>query len=167
MPEMRKPKNYNRRFLVNVGMPDKPKWALIAAGITSRSIRIDETYDTYYYFDLRGAAEEDATEQKTEVSFTGHRVIGDAAQELVYDKLLYDINNRKVEFLDYDDGIDITAEPAPANGYKGTATLKISDTGSGDARNRQNITFVLSYSVPPVKGTVIEQNGEYTFTPAV
>lgn len=53
------------------------------------------------------------------------------------------------------------------NGWKGKARLQITDDGSGNAADRQSISFALNYVGKPVRGTVTKDtSGKLTFTPA-
>ena len=155
----RKPKNYNRCFLINTGTTAAPVWVLIADGITSHGSSISESTEKYYYMDKAGVAETDVTGQDITRSFTGHRAKGDSAQDYILDTILYDLAKREVEFIDYDSGI-----AAGVNGWKGKATIQISDDGSGDTAARQNISFSLAINGKPTKGTVAKTESGYTFT---
>ena len=53
------------------------------------------------------------------------------------------------------------------NGHQGVAVLSITDDGSGDANNRENIGFGLKIEGTPEAGVVtIAEGGTPTFTPA-
>lgn len=158
---MRKPKNFNRVFLVDIGTADAPKIVPIAAGITSHGSNISESTEKYYYMDQRGTAETDLTGQDVSRSFSGHRMKGDEAQDYILDELLYDIDNREIVFYDYDESLT-----AGVNGWKGVATIRISDDGSGDTAARQNIAFSLAINGKPERGTVSKTESGYTWTPA-
>ncbi len=157
---MRKPKNYNRVFLIDIGSADTPNIVPLAAGITSHGSSISESTEKYYYMDQRGTAETDLTGQEVSRSFSGHRIKGDAAQDYILDELLYDLDGRSVTFYDYDDMV--TGGP---NGWKGSAVIQIADDGSGDTAARQNISFTLYLSGKPERGTVALASGVYQWTP--
>lgn len=141
---------------------------LIGSGVRgtvpgSGLIVYNSPYAHYQYMDNRGTADTDVTGQEVSAAFTGHRKIGDAAQDYILDEVLYDLDKREVEFLDFDDSI---AAGSP-NGWKGRARLQISDFGSGNAADRQSISFTLNYVGKPVRGTVTKDtSGKLTFTPA-
>lgn len=161
------PKNYNRIMLINIGTTETPDWKKIAVGILSRGNSISETTNDFYYMSNLGTADTETSSQVISVSFTGHRDVGDAAQDYILDKVLYDLSGRTVEFMDYDDTIVIpTTGTKPVNGVKGTASISISDFGSGNAPDRQTIGFSLRYKGKPARGTVEKTETTYTFTAA-
>ena len=52
------------------------------------------------------------------------------------------------------------------NGHQGFAVLSVTDDGSGDANNRENIGFGLKIEGTPEAGTVtISEDGTPTFVP--
>ena len=60
---------------------------------------------------------------------------------------LYDLDKRVVEYVEYYDNME------GVNGWKGTASITISDDGSGDTANRETIGFGLNQIGKPVRGT--------------
>lgn len=142
-----KPKAYNKRFLLNIGTTESPKWVEVARGITSRGNNFSESSETYYPMDQRGTAEIETTSQSVSRTWSGFRVIGDAAQDYVFIDALYDLDKRSVEFVEYYDNVE------GVNGWKGIASLTISDDGSGDTANRETIGFGLNLIGKPVRGT--------------
>lgn len=142
-----KPKAYNKRFLLNIGTTESPKWVEVARGITSRGNNFSESSETYYPMDQRGTAEIETTSQSVSRTWSGFRVIGDAAQDYVFIDALYDLDKRTVEFVEYYDNVE------GVNGWKGNASLTISDDGSGDTANRETIGFGLNLIGKPVRGT--------------
>ena len=161
----RKPKNYNRVMLINIGTPDAKKWKKIAEGILSRANNINENAETYYYISGQGTSEKEVTSQDVGVSFTGHRTVGDEAQDYILDAVLFYLDSREIEFMDFDDIIDVSGEKPPVNGFRGTASIQITDFGSGDAASRQNIGFTLNFKGKPERGTVTKTGDVYTFIP--
>ena len=142
-----KPKAYNKRFLLNIGTTGSPKWVEVARGITSRGNNFSESSETYYPMDQRGTAEIETTSQSVSRTWSGFRVIGDEAQDYVFIDALYDLDKRSVEFVEYYDNVE------GVNGWKGIASLTISDDGSGDTANRETIGFGLNLIGKPVRGT--------------
>lgn len=142
-----KPKAYNKRFLLNIGTTESPKWVEVARGITSRGNNFSESSETYYPMDQRGTAEIETTSQSVSRTWSGFRVIGDEAQDYVFIDALYDLDKRSVEFVEYYDNVE------GVNGWKGIASLTISDDGSGDTANRETIGFGLNLIGKPVRGT--------------
>lgn len=142
-----KPKAYNKRFLLNIGTTGSPKWVEVARGITSRGNNFSESSETYYPMDQRGTAEIETTSQSVSRTWSGFRVIGDEAQDYVFIDALYNLDKRSVEFVEYYDNIE------GVNGWKGIASLTISDDGSGDTANRETIGFGLNLIGKPARGT--------------
>lgn len=142
-----KPKAYNKRFLLNIGTTELPKWVEVARGITSRGNNFSESSETYYPMDQRGTAEIETTSQSVSRTWSGFRVIGDEAQDYVFIDALYDLDKRSVEFVEYYDNVE------GVNGWKGIASLTISDDGSGDTANRETVGFGLNLIGKPVRGT--------------
>lgn len=164
---IRYPKNYNRNMAIRqIGKEEDP-WLLIAEGISSRGSNFSESTETYYYFSGRGTAEKEPTTQEVGYTYTGNRARGDAAQDYILDTILYDLDSRQIEFLDWDDSIDVSGLDAPANGWKGQGAITINDPGSGDAQSRQNISFTIDFRGKPERGTVKKDSGGtgYTWTP--
>lgn len=159
-----KPKAYNRRFFINIGTSMVPQWAELAVGISSRGVSFTENEEEYYYMSERGTAERTPTSQSVSRSFTGNRFIGDAAQDDIFIRRLYDLDNREVEYIEFYDNAP-TGKP---NGWRGKASITISDDGSGDVANRETIGFGLSINGKPEHGTaVLADDGTPTFTPEV
>lgn len=158
-----KPRAFNRRIFINIGTSIVPQWAEIAVGISSRGVTFTENEEEYYYMSERGTAEKEPTTQSISRSFTGNRFVGDPAQDSIFIDRLYELDNREVEYIEFYDNIN----DGP-NGWKGRASITISDDGSGDVSNRENIGFGLSINGKPKRGTVtMKDNGEPEFTPEV
>ena len=76
---------------------------------------------------------------------------------------LYSLDGRRVKFLECYDNMDAEV----VNGHQGVAVLSITNDGSGDANNRENIGFGLKIEGTPEAGTVtIAEGGNPTFAPA-
>ncbi len=155
-----KPKSFNRRFFINIGSSMVPEWVEISQGITSRGNSFTENEEEFYYMADRGTAEKEPTTQNISRTFSGNRFIGDKAQDEIFINRLYDLENRSVEFMEFYDNV----KDGP-NGYKGNASLTISDDGSGDTQSRETIGFGLSINGKPTRGTVtLSEDGVPTFT---
>ena len=129
-----KPKAYNRRFFINIGTSDLPEWAEISQGITSRGNSFTENEEEFYYMADRGTAEKEPTTQNISRTFSGNRFIGDKAQDEIFINRIYDLDNRSVEFIEFYDNVK-----SGPNGYKGNASITISDDGSGDTSARETM----------------------------
>ncbi len=154
------PKAYNRRWWIDIGESDSPEWAELAKGISSRGNSISEQSQDYYDMAGRGVAESEVTGVTVSRTWSGWRVIGDKAQDHIM-KRLYDLDKRKVKFLECYDNMNAEAE----NGHQGEAVLTITDDGSGDAGNRENISFGLKIIGTPTPGTVTIAENVPTFKP--
>lgn len=158
-----KPRAFNRRIFINIGTQMVPQWAEIAVGISSRGVTFTENEEEYYYMSERGTAEKEPTTQSVSRSFTGNRFVGDAAQDAIFIDRLYALDNREVEYIEFYDNIT-----GKANGWRGRASITVSDDGSGDVSSRESIGFGLSYNGKPQRGTVaLGEDGVPVFTPEV
>lgn len=156
------PRAYNRRWWIDVSTNETPEWAEIAKGISSRGNSISEQSQDYYDMAGRGVAESEVTGITVSRTWSGWRVLGDKAQDAIMDKL-YSLDGRRVKFLECYDNMDAEV----VNGHQGVAVLSITDDGSGDANNRENIGFGLKIEGTPEAGTVtIAEGGNPTFAPA-
>ena len=155
------PSSYNRRWWIDVSVNDTPEWAEIAKGISSRGTNISEQSQDYYDMAGRGVAESEVTGITVSRTWSGWRVLGDKAQDAIMEKL-YSLDGRRVKFLECYDNMGDEA----VNGHQGFAVLSVTDDGSGDANNRENIGFGLKIEGTPEAGTVtIGEGGTPTFVP--
>ena len=155
------PRSYNRRWWIDVSVNDTPEWAEIAKGISSRGTNISEQSQDYYDMAGRGVAESEVTGITVSRTWSGWRVLGDKAQDAIMEKL-YSLDGRRVKFLECYDNMGDEA----VNGHQGFAVLSVTDDGSGDANNRENIGFGLKIEGTPKAGTVtIGEGGTPTFVP--
>lgn len=158
-----KPRAFNRRIFINIGTSIVPQWAEIAVGISSRGVSFTENEEEYYYMSERGTAEKEPTTQSVSRTFTGNRFVGDAAQDAIFIDRLYELDKREVEYMEFYDNV----KDGP-NGWKGRASITVSDDGSGDVSNRETIGFGLSINGKPQRGTVtIGEDGAPEFTAEV
>lgn len=156
-----KPRAFNRRIFINIGSSIVPQWAEIAVGISSRGVTFTENEEEYYYMSERGTAEKEPTTQSISRTFTGNRFVGDAAQDAIFIDRLYALDKREVEYMEFYDNVPV----GKPNGWMGRASITVSDDGSGDVSNRENIGFGLSINGKPKRGTVtLEDDGTPTFT---
>lgn len=155
------PRSYNRRWWIDVSVKGTPEWAEIAKGISSRGTNISEQSQDYYDMAGRGVAESEVTGITVSRTWSGWRVLGDKAQDAIMEKL-YSLDGRRVKFLECYDNMGDEA----VNGHQGFAVLSVTDDGSGDANNRENIGFGLKIEGTPEAGTVtIGEGGTPTFVP--
>ena len=155
------PRSYNRPWWIDVSANGTPEWAEIAKGISSRGTNISEQSQDYYDMAGRGVAESEVTGITVSRTWSGWRVLGDKAQDAIMEKL-YSLDGRRVKFLECYDNMGDEA----VNGHQGFAVLSVTDDGSGDANNRENIGFGLKIEGTPEAGTVtIGEGGTPTFVP--
>lgn len=148
-----KPKAFNRHFWINLGASDTPEWVELSHGISSRGVDVAEETEEYYYMSGRGTADVESSSQSITRTFSGNRFLGDPAQDAIFIDMMYSLDGRAVEFLDYYDNPPASWADK-GNGYKGMANVQIADDGGGDAGARESIEFSLLYSGQPVRGTV-------------
>lgn len=155
-----KPKVYNRKFWINIGDGNTENWAEIAVGITSRGNSFTENSEEYQYVSNEGTAETEPTTQSVTRTFSGNRFIGDPAQDEIFIRRIYDLDHREVEFMEYYKNVD------GVNGWRGRATILITDDGSGDSTARETIGFNLAVNGKPERGTVsLGVSGVPSFAP--
>lgn len=82
----------------------RPNGRRLPPGITSRGNSINEQSQEYYDMAGRGVAESEVTGVSVSRTFTGFRRFGDAAQDAIMDRL-YDLDNRKVKFIECYDNL--------------------------------------------------------------
>lgn len=166
-----RPKNFNERVFVNFNTTtgEEAEWHELCHGILSRGNDFGEETEEYYYFCGEGSPETDVTGQTVTRNYTGHRFLGDTAQDIIFLDKLYDTGNRNVQYIRFYENppASWTGPPARGNGWMGYGTLQIADDGSGDTNVRQNIDFSITENGAPTRGTVTvdAESNVPTFTP--
>jgi hypothetical protein len=116
------------------------KWEVIGAGISTVDPAFeDETDDTSYY-DGQGFGSETVTGVKASLTFSGHRQLGDPAQDYVIG-MAFEVGAKRETKLRWTqtDGKQITGD-VTISGIKGTG---------GDANAKQDFEFKASFNGKP------------------
>jgi hypothetical protein len=119
-------------------------YAAIAQGITNVELNNNEELAQDRYLDGDGFGETDVIGAQTVLTFTGHRVYGDAAQDYIFGKLLELGPNRRTTFR--------WTEPNGGT-FEGSCTIANITGPSGDAGAKGEISFEIHF------------NGKPTYTP--
>ncbi len=76
--------NYQNYYEIDITPDaDAPTWARIGAGINSAEPNGNETVSQDPYYDCEGASSSEVTGGQLVLSFSGHRVVGDEAQDFI------------------------------------------------------------------------------------
>lgn len=146
------PLNHENVYEINT-TPDKTgdqaTWARIAAGVQNFSWASNEVIDQTQYYDGGGLASTDVTGGQWVASVSGHRVVGDAAQDYIFGLMLKYGDARKTDFRwTRPDGKTITARVTIAN---------IADA-AGDANAKDSISFEIHCNGAPTEKNTSELN---------
>lgn len=133
----------NKYFLDTSGGADGAEvWSPLAAGIQNVSWAGNEVIDQSQYYDGGGLASTEVTGGQWVASVSGHRVIGDAAQDFVFGLMLEYGAKRKTKLKwERPDGKTVTADVTIAN---------IADA-AGDANAKDSISFEIHCNGAPTK----------------
>lgn len=145
MAETTFPLNFENKYYLNT-TPDKTggqeTWSPLAAGIQNVSWAGNEVIDQTQYYDGGGLASTEVTGGQWVASVSGHRVIGDAAQDFVFGLMLEYGKKRKTQLKwERPDGKTVTADVTIAN---------IADA-AGDANAKDSISFEIHCNGAPTK----------------
>jgi hypothetical protein len=116
-------------------------WARIGAGISSADPSNNDSIDQTTYLDGDGYASTDVIGAQKIISFSGHRVTGDPAQDWIA-SVQHELGScRKTTYRSYDkDG----------NKISGACTIANVDFGGGDAGGKVDIAFEVHINGKPV-----------------
>lgn len=137
------PLNYKNKYEICLE-PDKDdltaEWAIIAGGISGVEPSVeDETDDTAYY-DGGGFNAETVIGVKASLTFTGHRLYGDEAQDYVAGMVFEIGSARETKFRwTQPDGLQIT----------GDVTVSGIKAGGGDANAKGEFEFKVAFNGKP------------------
>lgn len=141
------PLNYKNKYEICTE-PEKDDltatWAVIGAGISTVDPAFDDETDDTAYYDGQGFGSETVTGVKASLTFTGHRQLGDEAQDYVIGMAL-EVGNKRETKLRWTqaDGKQITG-PVTISGIKGSG---------GDANAKQDFEFKASFNGKPTVKT--------------
>lgn len=118
----------------------KADWARLAAGISGVTPAANETDDNTAYYDGDGFTDTDVTGKRITMAFTGHRVVGDAAQDFVASKFLSIGQNLKTlgRWTDTNGNVIIS-----------NITLTAIVPMGGNANAKQTFSFTMSFNGKP------------------
>lgn len=131
----------------------KAKWSQLAAGISGVTPAANETDDNTAYYDGDGFTDTDVTGKRITIAFTGHRVVGDAAQDYVASK-----------FLSIGQSLKTLARWTDPDGNVIVANVTITAVVpmGGNANAKQTFSFTLSFNGKPTmtdkSGKTVEYN---------
>lgn len=138
------PLNFQNLFEINTTPGATTKtWARIAAGISSCTPANNENVDQTAYLDGDGFGSSDVIGMQKTYAFSGHRVVGDTAQDFIFNDLQETLgDNRKTQIRHTD-----------ANGkiITGDCTVCNIVEGGGDANAKTEISFEVHINGKPEK----------------
>ena len=151
------PLNFQNLFEINT----KPgattaTWARIASGISSCTPANNENVDQTAYLDGDGYGSSDVIGMQKTYAFSGHRVVGDTAQDYIFNELQETLgDNRKTQIRHTD-----------ANGkiVQGECTVCNIVEGGGDANAKTEISFEVHINGKP---SVIEASAAPELTATI
>ncbi|WP_137624975.1 phage tail tube protein [Lactiplantibacillus pingfangensis] len=155
--------NYKNKFEIDTAGTQDPKdttkatWALLAAGISGVTPAANETDDNTAYYDGDGFTDADVTGKRITLAFTGHRVLGDAAQDFVASKFLAIGGSLKtLGRWTNPDGSTIVA----------SVTMTSIVPMGGNANAKQTFSFTMSFNGKPLmtdkSGKTVEYDEDET-----
>ncbi|MCB5223063.1 phage tail tube protein [Lactiplantibacillus pentosus] len=137
----------------------KANWARLAAGISGVTPAANETDDNTAYFDGDGFTDTDVTGKRITIAFTGHRVVGDVAQDFVASKFLSIGQNLKTlgRWTDTNGNVVVSS-----------VTLTAIVPMGGNANAKQTFSFTMSFNGKPIMtdntGKTVEYDEDETTT---
>lgn len=128
--------------LGNTSLDDKEKadWAVLAKGINTITPASSETSDNTPYYDGEGFSDTDVTGKHITFALSGHRLMGDKAQDYVASKFL-DIGDKLRTLCRWTD--------AQGNTVTSVATLTAIVPFGGAANVKQTFSFTLALNGKP------------------
>lgn len=138
------PLNFQNLFEINTTPgATTATWARIASGISSCTPANNENVDQTAYLDGDGFGSSDVIGMQKTYAFSGHRVVGDTAQDYIFNELQETLgDNRKTQIRHTD-----------ANGkiITGDCTVCNIVEGGGDANAKTEISFEVHINGKPEK----------------
>jgi hypothetical protein len=137
--------NTAHRFDIDTTPEGTATLARLGAGLASFDSSLNEETDQSTYLDGDGWGSTTVTGGQITLSFSGHRVYGDAAQDYIFDKMLELGSGRETE---------LTWTLPDGAKFVGPCTIAALEGPSGDAGAKGEISIEIHY------------NGKPTYTPA-
>ncbi|AVK60253.1 capsid protein [Lactobacillus sp. CBA3605] len=139
--------NYKNIFEIDTAGSQDPKdvtkatFAPLAAGISGVTPAANETDDNTAYYDGSGFTDTDVTGKRITLAFSGHRVVGDKAQDYIASK-----------FLAIGPNLKTLARWTDADGNKiiSLVTMTAIVPMGGNANAKQTFSFTLSFNGKPI-----------------
>lgn len=130
--------NYEQKFEIDIDETGStPDLQEIAAGITTVEFGNNEETDQSRYYDGDGSAETDIIGNQLVLTFSGHRLYGDPAQDFIMDKLTKIGANRRTDFN--------WTQPSGEK-FEGNCTIANIQPGGGDAGAKGEISFEIHFN---------------------
>lgn len=136
------PLNYQDLYEININPSGSAVWARIASGITGASQSNNDVIDQTPYLDGEGFSSSDVTGGQKTIDFTGHREIGDAAQDYIVGIASDFGQARKTQFRFRD---------SVGAGIDGECTIVNIDDAGGDANAKKDLSFGIHINGKPTK----------------
>lgn len=136
------PLNFQDLYQIDTNPDGAEAFARLAEGLTSGVIGSNDVVDQTPYLDGDGYSSSDVTGGQKIITFSGHRAVGDTAQDYIAS-----INNtfgsgRKTTFK-YQD--------ARGYGFTGNCTIANIEIGGGDANAKKDISFEVHMNGKPTE----------------
>ena len=138
--------NFQRLCLLDITPETTATYVRLGKGIMSLAPASNENIDQSNYLDGNGFAESEVIGGQWIYTGSGHRYVGDDAQDWIFSKQFSLGSARKTNFKEYD---------SAGNLISGACTVANVSQGGGDAQAKNEIGFE------------IHLNGQPAFTPAV
>ncbi|VDG26347.1 phage tail tube protein [Lactiplantibacillus mudanjiangensis] len=151
--------NYKNIFEIDTAGNQDPKgdltkatWAVMAAGISGVTPAANETDDNTAYYDGSGFTDTDVTGKRITLAFSGHRVVGNAAQDFIAGK-----------FLSIGENLKTLARWTNPDGTKIVSNVTITAIVpmGGNANAKQTFSYTLSFNGKPIKYGTDDKEIEY------
>lgn len=133
--------NYERLYELDITPTGASRtWKRLGAGLTSADPSQNEETDQTGYLDQNGFKQTDVTAKQSTVAFSGHRVVGDSAQDYIFGLVdaLGDDLKTNFRYTDEDGVIKY-----------GECTLVNIDDGGGDAGAKVEVSFEIHFNGVP------------------
>ena len=122
--------------------PGSETWATLAAGITSFEPSLNEEVDRTAYMDGDGWADSEVTGAQLTYAVSGHRKVGDAAQDFIFSGgVLFGLGDARRTRARITD--------PQGNTVEGNVTITAIEGPSGEANQKGEISFELHFSGQP------------------
>jgi hypothetical protein len=117
-------------------------WARLGEGLTSGVIANNDVIDQTSYLNGNGYGSSDVTGGQVTIAFSGHRVVGDTAQDYITSIRNEFGAGRKTNFRYRD---------AKGEGISGACTIANIEIGGGDANTKKDISFEIHLNGKPTE----------------